>query len=972
VKVVAPDGRLVDMNPAGLAMIDADSIEQVRGCALDELVAPEHRAAFGALHQRVLAGEPGALEFEAVGLRGERRWLHTHAVPLRENGRVAALLGITRDVTARRAAEAELNQVRRRLELILDAAADGIHEIDRDGTIVFENAAAARLLGYAPGELIGRPVRETVLRDADAECPIYATLRDGRPRQSGDEAFRRRDGTRFPVDYVVTAMRDAAGGTAGAVVVFRDVSVRREQEQKIARLSRIRAVLLAVRTAILRLDDRDRILQEACRVAVADGGFAIAFACVHDPATGIGAVVAHSGRSAALVDRFVVTTAADSPYAGRPANRALREKRVALSNDVAADASLAAVHDELRRQGVGAIAACPVLVDDRAVAVVLLFASAVGFFDAEEVELLEVLSADLSFALDRLSKAQRLDYLACYDALTGLPNSRLFHDRLGRFLAAGGPHPIAVMVVDLERFTQINDVLGRQAGDALLQQVGARLAAELEQPYCLAHVGADTFAVARVCDEERGPAELGNRLVALFARPFALAGRELQVSAQAGIAVYPADGTDPETLFKNAEAALKQAKAAGDRVHYYARALNERIAERLALEAELRAAIDADQFVLHYQPRIDLISGELIGAEALVRWRHPREGLLPPARFIALAEETGLIVRIGDWVIRAACAQQAAWIAARLDVVPVAVNLSSLQFKHGDLLQTVREALARHGLEARLLELELTETAVMQDAEAAARTLHQLRRLGVGLALDDFGTGYSSLAHLKRFPFNAVKIDQSFVTDVTSNADDAAIANAIIAMAHRLGLRVVAEGVETAGQLAYLRAQGCDEMQGDYYGAAVGAADFAAQLRGARRLALPPTLPVEQHTVLVVDDDAGVRSAINRVLRRDGYRVLLAASGPEALELLAVHPVQVIIADQRMTPMSGTEFLSVASQLYPETLRIILSGYTDLDVVTEAVNRGAVFKLLTKPWEDELLREHVRDAVRRHRPRATA
>jgi EAL domain-containing protein (putative c-di-GMP-specific phosphodiesterase class I)/CheY-like chemotaxis protein len=341
--------------------------------------------------------------------------------------------------------------------------------------------------------------------------------------------------------------------------------------------------------------------------------------------------------------------------------------------------------------------------------------------------------------------------------------------------------------------------------------------------------------------------------------------------------------------------------------------------------------------------------------------------LIPPVKFISLAEETGLIVPIGSWAIHAVCAQQAEWIEAGLGTVPVAVNLSSVQFDNDDLLETVNQALAAHSLDAKHLDLELTESAVMRDSAAAVKTLQALRKRGVGLALDDFGTGYSSLALLKRFPFRSVKIDQSFVADITQNAEDAAIATAIIAMAHRLNLKVVAEGVETQGQFNYLRTQGCDEMQGNFFSAAVTKEAFESQLRNHKRVNLPAPTPADQRTLLLVDDEPGVRAALSRMLRPDGYRILTAATGSEGLEVLAVNQVQVIISDQRMPGMSGTEFLSTVKELYPDTVRIILSGYTDLAVVTESVNRGAVFKFLTKPWDDDLLREQVRDAFRRYR-----
>ncbi len=390
------------------------------------------------------------------------------------------------------------------------------------------------------------------------------------------------------------------------------------------------------------------------------------------------------------------------------------------------------------------------------------------------------------------------------------------------------------------------------------------------------------------------------------------------------------------------------------------------LAERLALEADLHAALEHGQFALVFQPKIDLASGEVIGAEALIRWRHPRRGLIAPADFIGIAEDSRRIVAIGDWVLRTVCAQQAAWLAAGVDVVPVMINVSPVQIAHDDVFARVQRALAAHGLEARHIELELTESAALHDSDATRTTLAALRKLGVCLSLDDFGTGYASLEQIRRFPIDYVKIDRRFVANATTSAESSAIV--IIAMSHALQLRVVAEGVETEAQLAFLRRHGCDEMQGFYFSPPLPAAAFEAMLRSGARASLPEPEPEERASVLIVDDEVGVRSALSRVLRRDGYRILTAPSGEAALELLAMHRVQLVIADQRMPGMGGAEFLDAVKRLHPDTVRIILSGYTDLASITEAVNRGAVYKFLTKPWDDEELREQVRDALRHYRP----
>ena len=765
--------------------------------------------------------------------------------------------------------------------------------------------------------------------------------------------------TSHPIDFF---------GHRAKLVLANDVTDRVEQERKIARLSRIRAVTSGISSATLRLRDRDELLQEACRVATTEGVFPMAWVAAIGAHGERGEMIAWHGDAQAV--GLIARLGKPQGWAeeDRPSVRAARARHCVVVNDVSSDPTMAAVRDEMLRGAYRSSAAFPLFLDGAVVAVLVLLANERDFFDAEEVALLESLAADLSYALDYIDKSKRLDYLASYDTLTGLPNVRLFSDRLEQLVNASRAerNPVCVIVLDLERFTHINDSLGRSVGDELLRQVAARFGEFLTEPYTLGRIAADTFAAASSNDSRSVATNLRERMFEALQQPFDIAGQQVHITAQAGIALYPADGEDAHSVFKNAEAALKLAKSSGKRYQYYSAEMNVRIAKRLALEEQLHTAVDKQQFVLHYQPRVDMISGELVGAEALIRWQHPDDGLVAPSNFITLAEETGLIVPIGAWAINAVCAQQADWLAQGINIVPIAVNLSSVQFDKDDLLKNVTDALARNGLDASYLELELTESTVMSDSAAAIKTLQALRKAGVNLALDDFGTGYSSLALLKRFPFRSVKIDQSFVADITRNAEDAAIATAIIAMAHRLNLKVVAEGIETQGQFNYLRVQGCDEMQGNFFSPAVAKETFEGQLRDNKRMSVPVPPSADQRTLLLVDDEPGIRAALTRMLRGDGYQILTASNGAEGLEILAVNPVQVIISDQRMPGMSGTEFLNIVKELYPDTVRIILSGYTDIEVVTESVNRGAVFKFLTKPWDDDLLREQVRDAFRRH------
>ena len=831
------------------------------------------------------------------------------------------------------------------------------------------NEAATEHYGYSQEQFLTMSITD-IRPDSDVlAVQEIANAKKGQAgfTHAGIWRHRKSDGTIIKVE--ITSHPIDFSGHRAKLVLANDVTDRVEQERKIARLSRVRAVTSGISSATLRLRDRNELLQEACRVATIEGVFPLAWVNAIDAHGNRGEMIAWHGDERAVA--LIAKLGQPQGWAeeDRPSVRAVRARRCVVVNDVASDPTMAAVRDEMLVGAFRSSAAFPLFVDGNVVAVLVLLASERDFFDAEEIALLESLAADLSYALDYIDKSERLDYLASYDTLTGLPNVRLFGDRLEQFVNASRAEraPVCVVVLDLERFTQINDSLGRSAGDELLRQVAARFGEFLIEPYTLGRVAADTFAAATPNDSRSVVTTLRERMFDALKQPFDIDGREVRITAQAGIAVYPADGDNGHNVFKNAEAALKLAKSSGKHYLYYSAEMNVRIAKRIAFEEQLRIAVAKQQFVLHYQPRVDMISGELVGAEALIRWQHPDKGLVAPSNFITVAEETGLIVPIGAWAIDAVCAQQAAWIAAGINTVPIAVNLSPVQFDKDDLLKSVSDALARHRLDAHHLELELTESTVMNDSAAAIKTLQALRKAGVNLALDDFGTGYSSLALLKRFPFRSVKIDQSFVVDITRNAEDAAIATAIIAMAHRLNLKVVAEGIETQGQFNYLRAQGCDEMQGNFFSPAVAKETFESQLRDNKHMSVPEPPSADQRTLLLVDDESGIRAALTRMLRGDGYRILTASNGAEGLELLAVNPVQVIISDQRMPGMSGTEFLNVVKELYPDTVRIILSGYTDIEVVTESVNRGAVFKFLTKPWDDDLLREQVRDAFRRHR-----
>jgi len=933
---------------------------------------PEDRSRAESEWLKVVAGGQGFhSEFRVVWPNGEVHVLEAHAQVRRgDDGVATRVIGINWDITARKRAESELYESERRYRELLGNVELFAVMLDLDGQITFCNDYLLRTTGWQRAEIIGRNWFDLFIpaHDSDIRKAFAALVSEAPSSWHRENQILTRDGELRLVNWNNSVLRSAEGAVIGSASIGEDVTDRKKSEARILHLNRVYAILSGINTLITRAHNREELFSETCRIAVETGGLRMAMIGNVDPLTGDIDSIVSSGKDTQLLDRVKEFLISSAHRGSSMVGTAILEKRVLVANDSQQDPRVL-LGEHYAQSGVRSLAVFPLIVSDEAVGVLVLYAGEVEFFHEDEIKLLTELAGDIAFAMDHIEKSRRLHYLAFYDSLTGLPNANLFKNRLDQFINLGRHtlDSVCVVVIDLERFTQFNDSQGRSAGDELLRAVAKRLQQFLVEPYALGRIGADTYAVACPLNHDAAPSRLSDCISLALEQPFLLAGRDVKVVAQAGIALFPADGDDGETVFKNAESSLMLGKASGARTTYFSRELSALVAQRYALEQELRVAVGDKAFVVHYQPRVDMISGELVGAEALIRWQHPSRGTVPPVDFIALAEATGLIVPIGAWVLETVCAQQSAWIAAGVAVVPVAVNLSSIQFEKGGLVESVASALALNRLEPRLLVLELTESAVMNDPKAAALALHALRKIGVGLALDDFGTGYSSLAHLKHFPFDSVKIDRSFVIDITSNPGDAAIATAIIAMAHGLNLKVVAEGVETQGQFNYLRSKSCDEMQGFLFGPGVPAQDFEEQLRSRRRLSLPTPTLSDQRTLLIVDDEQGIRSALIRMLRSDGYRILQADGGQAGLDLLAINDVQVIISDQRMAGMTGTEFLSTVSQIYPNTVRMILSGFTDLKVVTDSVNRGSEFKFLTKPWDDEDLREQVRDAFRRYR-----
>ncbi len=607
------------------------------------------------------------------------------------------------------------------------------------------------------------------------------------------------------------------------------------RQEKIDRLSRIRNVLGEMNAAIVRIRDRQQLFEEACRIAVEHGGFALSWIGMVDDAAQEIRPVAKAGKDEGYLERLKLTL---DPAATRHlalAVEALARNAPVICNDIATDGRMRAWREAAMQRGYRSTVMLPLALEQKPVGVFALYSPEAGFFDDDEVKLLVELAGDLAFALQTIGKQEKLDYLSYYDPLTGLPNRTLFHDRVNQALQAQreSDGKAALIFLDLQRFGIVNDTYGRQTGDAVLKEVARRLESALGSRDYLARVGADTFAaVLRDVKQEADVAHaLEQGMFSGVTRPFEIPGGELRMAAQAGIALYPGDGNDAESLFRNADAALGKAKNSGDLYLFYAPQMNARVAEQLRLENDLRNAIAHEQFVLHYQPRFDLASGQVLGMEALIRWKHPGRGMVSPGEFIPLLEETGMILDVGRWALRRAAQEHAAWSAKGRLPPRIAVNVSPAQLRRRDFVDYVVEALAPVERAAERIDLEITESMLMEDIQGGIDKLKAIQRLGLHIALDDFGTGYSSLSYLARLPINSLKIDRSFIMQMSKSPEQMAIVSTVISLARALNLKVVAEGVETEEQANLLRLLRCDEVQGFLFGRPVPPEELEGKLR---------------------------------------------------------------------------------------------------------------------------------------------
>jgi diguanylate cyclase (GGDEF)-like protein len=612
------------------------------------------------------------------------------------------------------------------------------------------------------------------------------------------------------------------------VSTVRDIRERKAQEETNRRLRNMYIALSSTNEAILHARSAQDLFQRVCAAATS-GGFVGAAVFVPREGEERAVVAASSGLLQGTVAKLNVGFGAHRTGPGNLVANAFLQRRPQFRRGEELEHLPADSREFARRADVAALAALPVCSGDQCAGVLAIASGEPGAFDEEVRSLLTRMCENIAYGLANLAMVEeremavaRAHFLANHDGLTGLPNRSLFHELLVQALhtARRQRARLAVMYVDLDRFKVVNDSLGHGAGDALLCEMSRRLRATLRASDVVARLGGDEFAV--LLPEVRHRAEaamVARKLLEVIQEPVLLDGHECRVSASVGIALFPDAGQDEQELMSNADAAMYLAKQGGkNNAQFFARSSRQVTTHQLHLESQLRGALARGEFSLVYQTKQELESGVVTGVEALLRWHNPQLGSVTPGEFIPVAEETGLIEEIGRWVLRTACAQNVVWQKSGLRRVSMAVNISSSQFLGRSLVRDIDEALRATGMDPRLLELEITEGMVVQNPVRAREILSAIKSRGIRLAIDDFGTGYSSLGQLRNFPIDTLKVDRSFVSDLATDPEDRAITEAIIAMGRTLSLTVVAEGVETPEQVAFLRANACDEVQGFYFG----------------------------------------------------------------------------------------------------------------------------------------------------------
>lgn len=770
-------GRIEFANRAAATLLGYSEGELARR-RIDELLAQDGELS-SKLHRRSLRND----EYVFSSKSGERVELTLSIAPVMRDGGSAGAVIIGRDIRDRKRAEREVLQAVTLLQSTLDSTADGILVLNSDGHLVSYNQRFVEMWHIAPEVMESgddRRMLRNIVEQLTTPDDFLRTMRTlaTQPEAESFDLLELKDGRRFERYSIGRRVEEIADVRVWS---FRDVTARFAAEAAL-RESEIRYRLLfeqnAAGVCVSRLDGE---------IVDCNATFANLLGYRRDELIGSSVATVYSRR----------------------------EESGELTSLLGSVGTLNSVEVELRRADGHSLWVLENLV--------LVGDSISGVVHATVV--------DIS---DRKRAEEQIEFHAYHDVLTHLPNRKLFTDRLRHSLtrAKRAAKSVAVMFIDLDHFKTINDTLGHTAGDELLLEMAQRLRDCVRDDDTVARLGGDEFTI--ILSDLRAPEDalgVAEKILERIQGPLTIAGTSIAMTASIGISLYPVDGADPESLLRNADSAMYRAKEAGRNTFQLCTdEMKKRAMERLSLESRLRTAIREQQLVLAYQPQINLVTGKTIGVEALVRWNDPERGLILPSTFIPVAEETRLIVPLGEWVLRTACRQMKEWHDHGAGPLRIAVNLSARQFQQHDLVHMVQSALDDVGLHPSTLELEITETTAMANADVTVDVLHALRDIGVGISIDDFGMGYSSLNYLKRFPINAVKIDRAFVNDIATNEGDAAIVSAVISMARSLRLRVVAEGVESAGQFAFLRSRKCDEAQGFYFSRPVSADEMTKTL----------------------------------------------------------------------------------------------------------------------------------------------
>jgi diguanylate cyclase (GGDEF)-like protein/PAS domain S-box-containing protein len=711
-----------------------------------------------------------------------------------------------------------------RFRTLWETTTDAILALDQDSVIRYANPAVFEVFGYQPEALIGKDlaILQPERLRAGHKKGMQRYLDTGQRRLNWRAAMAiglHRDEHEFPIELSFSDVR--IQDERQFIACIRDVSERKRSDDLNADQNRVLRMitggsgLTETLVAINRLIE-DQAPDALCSILV-----------LNEDGTQF-----EQGAATSLPESYQHFAYGQSigPASGAGGSAAYLKAPV-MSTDIAADPLWVDYREQALAHGLHACFSWPIFGRlGHVLGVFTIYHQQPGAPTELELRLIQVTTDLAGLAIDSRKSEERIRYLAHYDELTGLPNRTMFFQALSHALVEANrdSHQVAVLFMDLDRFKNINDTLGHESGDRMLQEVAKRIRDSVREVDMVARLGGDEFVV--IIENFKEPSALVNvakKLIDRLAVPMSIEGRDFHQTVSIGISTYPTDGDDAQTLIKNADMAMYRAKESGrHNYRFYSAQMGAGSLERVMLESELRRAIEQHEFVLHYQPKVNIETSEILGVEALVRWQHPTKGLLSPLKFISLAEDTGQIVAIGQWVLHSACRQLRAWQDDGLPPIRIAVNLSARQFAHDDLLSDIAVALRENNLSSDMLELEITESVVMANAGKAIRILNELKAMGVLISMDDFGTGYSSLANLKRFPLDSVKVDRSFIRDIPEEANDAAITHAIIAMAHALKLKVIAEGVETEDQFIFLREHGCDEIQGYYFSRPLSAKAF--------------------------------------------------------------------------------------------------------------------------------------------------